>query len=78
MGKYEDFELDLNKVSDISEPSAVTDGFICTYITSKLVDTYISFCDNTCDCPSRACSPSDMTACDVAYDNKKPDDQIMC
>lgn len=78
MGKYEDFELDLKKVNSISQSTAATEGVICSYITSKIVDTYISFCNNTCDCPSRDCSPSDMTACNVAQGNERLNDQIMC
>lgn len=65
MGKYDDFNLDLNKVKVREGVSSDSTGWSCVISTMQ---TLASACftfdgSNTCNCPSTDCSPSDMTAC---------------
>lgn len=74
MNKFNDFDLDLNKVDTEVELAENTLGIICRTITK----TYITACNKTCggNCiwpVTRNCSPSDMTACDACRNMIKKD-----
>lgn len=55
MGKYDDFNLDLNKVKAGSENQP--NGTILISVTLALK------CQTVDNCPSTQCSPSDRTEC---------------
>lgn len=61
MGKYSDFDLDLNQVK-ISEAgvSFRTTGDLCIELSKSMLKSCIGTCD---DGPSCNCSASDMTVC---------------
>lgn len=73
MGKYSDFDLDLNQVkaagSGVSPASDPTLGAICSavssYVSSRVVDSIVDSVIEKCTWSqvSCGCSASDMTAC---------------
>lgn len=66
MGKYDDFNLDLNKVKARENIGAAsTASWEWISIVSNTLATNCLTVDgsHTCNCPSTDCSPSDMKAC---------------
>lgn len=64
MGKYSDFDLDLNQVkvaeSGVSPASDNTLGIICTAISESILKSCTPTCKEETSCN---CSASDMTLC---------------
>lgn len=79
MGKFTDFDLDLNVEKDAntsksnSRTSLPDTKWQCAVTISKMVCTKITKWPK-CGVASIDCSPSDMTACDACYGARNEED----
>lgn len=65
MGKYEDFDLDLNKIKDKSgdtTPDALSLGTICTLISGVIIGSIVTGCSDKCvttNCSAYICQSTE-------------------